>query len=420
MGQDHHHHRRHVRGFGYFKDLGPGLITGASDDDPSGIGTYSQAGAAFRFDLLWTAWVTFPLAAAVQETTGRLALTTGKGLAALLRERFPRWILYNAVALVTVANVVNIGADLGAMAASLKALVPLPFVLWLALITGVTTSLELFVPYKRYAKILRWLCLSLGSYIVVMFLVKANWAEVAQHAFIPVLHGDRAYHATIIAILGTTISPYLFFWQASEEVEEQALHHEHAPVDAKHFRAMRNDTISGMFSAVAVMFAIMVSSGATLGAQHITTVATADQAAAALEPLAGRFAGLLFMLGIVGTGMLAVPVLAGSAAYAISEAVGWREGLSQKVRGAPGFYGVIVVAMVVGAGLDLLGVNPIRALFLAAILNGLAAPPLIVLLLILCNSRSVVGEHRSGWLSNALVGAAIVLMTIVPLLYFFR
>jgi NRAMP (natural resistance-associated macrophage protein)-like metal ion transporter len=416
----HHSRRRGIRGFGYFKSLGPGIITGASDDDPSGIGTYSQVGAAFRFDLLWTALLTFPLATAVQETTGRLALTTGKGLAALIKEHFPRWILYVAVVIVVIANTVNLGADLGAMAEATRLIIPLAYVPLLLATTAIVLGLEVFMPYHKYARVLRWLCLSLGAYIIVLLTIHVDWSQVLVHTLIPRFRGTRTYHAALIAILGTTISPYLFFWQASEELEQEKDLKESGRMDNHHIRAMRIDTASGMFSAVAVMWAIMVAAGATLNTSGITKVETATQAAQALTPLAGRFAGLLFTLGIVGTGLLAVPVLAGSAGYALSETFGWREGLALKLRRAPGFYASIIAATVIGLGLNFAGINPIRALYFAAILNGVVAPPLILLMLILGNSKKVLGDRTSGWLSNALVGFAFLLMAGLPIAYLLR
>jgi Mn2+/Fe2+ NRAMP family transporter len=268
--------------------------------------------------------------------------------------------------------------------------------------------------------VLRWLALSLGTYVAVLFAANVNWSSVARHTFIPSFHPTRTSIAALIAILGTTISPYLFFWQCSEEVEEDVEHHIDGPVDDDHLRAMRVDVVAGMASAVAVMFAIMVASAATLGAHGVTTVQTADQAARALKPIAGGLSSLLFTLGIVGTGMLAVPVLAGSTAYAVAETFGWNEGLYRKLRDAHGFYATILVAMGVGLVLNFVGINPIRALYLSAILNGLAAPPLIVLMLILSNSRSVVGARTSGPLSNALLAIAAVAMAGLPIAYLFR
>jgi NRAMP (natural resistance-associated macrophage protein)-like metal ion transporter len=412
----HHPHRHRLRGFGYFSRLGPGLVTGASDDDPSGIGTYSQAGAAFGFGLLWTAWITLPLAAAVQEVAGRLGLVSGHGLAALIKMRFPRWVLFGAVALVAVANGFNIGADLGSMAASVRLLVPVPQALLLVAMAGLMVGLEIFIPYERYAKVLRWLTLSLVSYIAVLFVIDVNWGSVLRQTFIPRISWNRSEIAMLIAILGTTISPYLFFWQASEEVEEKQLEKKHA-VDREHLSLMRADVLAGMASAVLVMFAIMVASAATLGKHGVTTVQTAQQAAGALRPIAGRLASLLFTLGIVGTGALAVPVLAGSSAYALSEAFGWDEGLGKKFRGARKFYLVIGGAMLVGLALNFVGIDPIRALYFAAILNGVAAPPLILLMLILSNHQPTCGRWTARRWSNALVGVALVLMTTLPLAY---
>jgi NRAMP (natural resistance-associated macrophage protein)-like metal ion transporter len=392
------------------------VVTGASDDDPSGIGTYSQAGAAFGFGLLWTAWVTLPLAAAVQETAARLGLVTGHGLATLIKLRFPRLVLIGAVTLVAVANGFNIGADLGSMAASVRLLVPLPQALLLVAMAGLMVGLEILLPYERYAKVLRWLTLSLAAYIAVLFVIDVNWGSVLRQTLIPKISWNRAQIAVLIAILGTTISPYLFFWQTSEEVEEKQLEKKHA-VDREHLALMRTDVLAGMASAVLVMFAIMVASAATLGSKGVTTVQTAQQAAEALRPIAGSLASLLFTLGIVGTGLLAVPVLAGSTAFALSEAFGWEEGLGKKFSGARKFYAVIAVAMLVGLVMNFVGVDPIRALYFAAILNGVAAPPLILLMLILSNHEPTCGKWTGRRWSNALVGLALVLMTALPIAY---
>jgi len=415
----HHPHRHTLRGFGYFRRLGPGLVTGASDDDPSGIGTYSQAGAAFGFGLLWTAWITLPLAIAVQETAARLGLVTGHGLATLIKKRFPRWVLLGAVGLVGVANGFNIGADLGSMAASVRLLFPVPEVLLLVVMAGLMVGLEVFLPYERYAKVLRWLTLSLAAYIGVLFVIDVDWGTVLRQTFVPRISWSRPQIAMLIAILGTTISPYLFFWQASEEVEEKQLERKKHAVDRAHLTLMRTDVMAGMASAVLVMFAIMVASAATLGRQGVTTVQTAQQAAEALRPIAGRLASLLFTLGIVGTGALAVPVLAGSTAYALSEALGWKEGLGRKFSGARKFYLVIAAAMIVGLALNFGGIDSIRALYFAAILNGIAAPPLILLMLILSNDQPTCGKWTGRRWSNALVGVALVLMTALPIAYIF-
>jgi Mn2+/Fe2+ NRAMP family transporter len=408
------HSRRRLRGPGYFKRLGPGIVTGAADDDPSGIGTYSQVGAAFGLGLLWTTLATLPLAVAVQEATARLGLVTGKGLARLLRERFPRPVLVGAVLLVAVANTFNIGADIGSMAAAAGLLVPVPHALAAAAFALVMVALELAVPYHRYARVLRWLALSLLAYVGVLAVVRVDWAAVLAHTLVPRLHPDRASVAALLAVFGTTISPYLFFWQAAEEVEEQAERHD--PAGRDRLAAMRGDVAAGMGSGVAVMFAVITTAAVTLGAHGAVQVNTAQQAAQALRPLAGDLAGLLFAAGIVGTGLLAVPVLAGSTAYAIAETAGWPEGLGRRVRQARAFYAVIAASIVLGVAMNFTGISPIRALYLAAILNGVAAPPLLVLIVLLARSRALLGQHRSGLLSQLLVGAAAVIMAALAVL----
>jgi Mn2+/Fe2+ NRAMP family transporter len=408
------HPRHRLRGPGYFKRLGPGLVTGAADDDPSGIGTYSQVGAAFGFGLLWTTLATLPLAIAVQEATARLGLVTGKGLAALLRERFPRPVLVGAVILVAVANTFNIGADIASMAAAAGLLVPVPQTVAAVAFAVVTIVLEVTVPYHRYARVLRWLALSLLAYVGVLVVVHVDWTAVLAHTLVPRFHADRAGVAALLAVFGTTISPYLFFWQAAEEVEEQAgAHH---PADRGLLAAMRGDVAAGMGSGIAVMFAIMTTAAVTLGAHGAVQVDTAQQAAAALRPLAGELAGLLFAAGVVGTGLLAVPVLAGSTAYAIAESVGWPEGLGRRVMQARAFYLVIAVSILVGVAMEFIGISPIRALYLAAILNGVAAPPLLVLIALLARSKDVLGRHRSGLASQLLVGAAAVVMAVLSVM----
>jgi NRAMP (natural resistance-associated macrophage protein)-like metal ion transporter len=398
------------------------VVTGAADDDPSGIGTYSQVGAASGFGLLWTTIVTLPLAAAVQETAARLGITTGQGLATSIKHRYPPWVLYVAVALVTTANVFNIGADLGSMASSIRLLLPAPFAVVIVAVTGAMVGLEITISYRRYARVLRWLTASLVTYVAVLFVIKVDWGLVLRSTIVPALTWSRAELAAIIAILGTTISPYLFFWQASEEVEEAEIEGtppptRSEPVDDHHVAAMRGDVVAGMGSAVVVMFAIMVASATALHEQGTTTVQTAQQAASALKPVAGSFASLLFTLGIVGTGALAVPVLAGSAAYAIAEAFGWHEGLSKTFHQARGFYLVIAASMAIGLAMDFGGLDPIRGLYFAAILNGLAAPPLILVMMLLSNDERTVGRWLSGSWSNALVGLAFAAMVAAPIAY---
>jgi NRAMP (natural resistance-associated macrophage protein)-like metal ion transporter len=419
--REHHPHRRRIGGRGYFHRVGPGLITGAADDDPSGIGTYSQVGAAFGFSLLWSTFAALPLAVSVQEATARLGLFSGKGLAALIREQFPKWVLYVALVLVVGANSFNIGADLGSMAAATRLLVPIPqLILVIAFGIGMAV-MEIAIPYHRYSKVLRWLCVSLLSYIAVLFIVDVAWSNVWGGVFTPEVSFNKTTIAALIALFGTTISPYLFFWQTSEEVEELKDGGEANGTTGdggSHLRAMRGDVVAGMSSGVLVMFAIMVTSAATLGDAGITTVATAEQAAMALEPLAGSAAKYLFALGIVGTGLLAVPVLAGSTSYALAETFGWREGLSLKMSQARAFYMVIVVSMCAGMAMNVAGLDPLRALYWSAMLNGLAAPPLIAMIWVLARRKSVLGEHASGRVSSTFVGLAAVLSAALPVLYF--
>jgi NRAMP (natural resistance-associated macrophage protein)-like metal ion transporter len=409
-----HPNRARLRGFGYFRRLGPGFVTGAADDDPAGIGTYSQVGSSFRFDLVWTAPLSLPLAAAVQETAARLGLATGRGLVELIKRRFPRPILWLAVALVVAANTFNIGADLGSMAAAFRLLLPLPISVLVVGFAALILALEVFVSYARYALILRWLALSILAYVLELLFIHVDWAGVLQ-GLTPSFASSGDYLAALVAIFGTTISPYLFVWQAGEEVEEREAG-KIGRVDAAQLRLMRVDVISGMAAGIVVMFAIMVTSASTLGAHGVEQIQTAAQAAGALEPLAGRFASVVFTAGIVGTGLLAIPTLAGSAAYALAEAAGWKEGLGRTLREAPEFYAVIAISMVVGVILDFVGINPIRALYASAILNGLAAPPLILMMLILSNSVAV-GRRRGGRLSDVLVLIALVVMAAAALTY---
>lgn len=418
----HHRRRRLLRGRGYFQRVGPGLITGAADDDPSGIGTYSQVGAAFGFQFLWTTLLAFPLAAAVQEATARLGLLTGRGLASLIKEEFPKWVLYVAVLLVVAANSFNIGADLGSMAAATRLLVPIPQTLLVVVFALGMAILEIVVPYHRYARVLRWLCLSLVSYLAVLFIVDIPWTEAIRDLLVPSIGFRKEELAAMIALFGTTISPYLFFWQTSEEVEEL---HDHGSNDGhdgdvgRNMRAMRGDVVSGIGSGVFIMFAIMAVSAATLGKNGITSIGTAEEAAMALEPLAGSAARLLFTLGIVGTGLLAVPVLAGSTAFALAETFEWREGLSLKMTQAKAFYFVILGSMILGLMFNFFGLNPVRALYWSAILNGLAAPPLILMILVLSRRRRLLGEHVSRPISSTLVASGALVSAVLPALYFF-
>jgi len=410
----HHPRRSSLRGHGYFKRLGPGIVTGAADDDPSGIGTYSQVGAAQGLSLLWMAPFLLPLAVGVQESTARLGLVTGKGLGTLIRERFPRWVLVTAVLLVTLANTLNIAADLASMGAALRLLVPVPAGAGVIAMAVVMGAAEVLVPYHRYSRVLRWFALSLLAYGLVLIVVHVDWADVAARTLVPRFRVDATNLIALTAIAGTTISPYLFFWQCSEEVEERD-DGPTGPVDRAHLIAMRVDVWTGMLSGVVTMFAIMCNAAVTLGASGSVNIGTAEEAARALEPLAGSFAKVVFAAGIMGLGLLAVPVLAGSTAYAVAEAFHWHEGLIRRLKDAPGFYGVIIGSMTIGLALVGFGVNPIKALYVAAIFNGLTAPPLILLIVILARSQRVLGEFRSGWASLVATSIAGIVMTIFPI-----
>jgi NRAMP (natural resistance-associated macrophage protein)-like metal ion transporter len=403
------------------KALGPGFITGAADDDPSGIATYSQTGAMFGYTQLWLSPFSYPFMVAVQELCGRIGIVTGRGISGVLRAHYSRSVLVGAIALLLAANIINIGADLGAMAASLQLLVPLPFPLLLAGITIFIIGLQVYVPYPLYARFLKYLTLSLLSYIAVAFIAHVEWGEVLHSTLIPHIVYSNAYLMNIAAFLGTTISPYLFFWQADEEVEEEVQRHELRTMGAgiPHFTqsdisGMRIDTALGMLFSQIITFFIIVSVAATLSSSG-GYIETAAQAAQALRPVAGDFAFFLFALGIIGTGLLAVPVLAGSVSYAVAEAFHWREGLAEKPARAPGFYGMIVAVTLAGVFVNFSPVGPITLLYWAAIMNGLLAPPLMLLLLFVGNNRSIMGSHVNSTLSNVLIGITTLIMGFVAI-----
>lgn len=391
------------------KKLGPGFITGASDDDPSGIATYSQTGAQYGYQQLWTALFSYPFMVVIQEMCGRIGLVTGQGLSSVIKNNYSKKTLYVAVMLLLIANTINIGADLGAMAAAAQLLFGFPFVVWLIGMTVITLILEIFVPYPTYAKFLKYLTFSLFAYIIVVFVVKQDWSKIAVSTLIPNISFDKGYLLNIVAILGTTISPYLFFWQADEEVEEEIEKHmitgmgEQRPkINKNHIKNMRLDTAVGMFFSNMVMFFIIVTCASTLGLEGGIRIETADQAAQALKPFAGDFAYLLFALGIIGTGLLAVPILAGSASYALAEAFNWRAGLSKKLQDAHGFYGVITIATLIGLLVNFTPIKPFEMLYYTAVINGICAPPLIIIILIIANNKEIMGKHTNSRLSNVL------------------
>ena len=405
--------------------LGPGLVTGAADDDPSGIGTYSQVGAQFGYGMAWTMFFGYPLLASIQAICAQIGATTGKGIARNLRQHYPRSLLQAVVLLLLIANVINLGADLGAMAAALELLLPGPLLLYTFLFGLVSVGLEIFISYERYASVLKWTTLSLFTYVAVVFVADVPVGEAVLATLVPQFTFDKPHAMALVAIFGTTISPYLFFWQAGQEVEEQHRRHTKplcvSPLTTgAELARIRADTLVGMgFSHVVALF-IIVATAATLHANGITEIETAAQAAQALRPIAGDLAFALFAIGIIGTGMLAVPVLAGSAAYAVSETFDWTEGLDRKPREAKAFYSVIALATLGGIALNLIGIDPMKALYWAAVVNGLLAPPLMVVTMLIARNPAVMGgmpiSRRlafGGWLATAVMAAVAAIFLLV-------
>lgn len=400
----------------FFRNLGPGLITGAADDDPSGVATYSAAGARFGFALLWTAPVVLPLMAAVQLMCARIGLVAGQGLAGVLRDYYPRWVLWLACGLLLVANVVNIGADLGAMAAVASMLTGVPALVFAPVFAALILALLVFASYPVMARVFKWLTLVLFAYVGAAFLAHPHWGQVARATLVPSLLPGRDYALTLVAILGTTISPYLFFWQAGEEVEEEKARgkrtlDQRRGASARSLRAARVDVVVGMTVSVVIFYFIVLTAGATLHPAGRTSIETAEQAAQALRPIAGEAAALLFSLGIIGTGMLGVPVLAGSAALAVAEAEHWPSGMSEKPSRAARFYAVMALSLVAGMLMLATGVPAIRMLLWSAVVNGLLAPPLIFIILLVSNDRRVMGEWTNTRTLNALGLLAGLAMT---------
>jgi Mn2+/Fe2+ NRAMP family transporter len=395
-----------------FKTLGPGVITGASDDDPSGVVTYSQTGAQYGYRFLWLSFFTTPLMMAVQEMSARIGLVTRQGLGKVIRRHVSRRVAIVLALGLLVVNTINISADLNAMAEVMRLIVPGNAVAFLFGFAILILILEVTVSYARYANILKWLTMTLFSYVIVVFVTRQDWSAIAWHTFIPTLTGGRESWYLITAILGTTISPYLFFWQASEEVEEENLLEkmkERVQLNSE-IRSMRRDTMIGMLFSNVIMFFIIVATAGTLHQAGITNITSAEQAASALQPLAGSLAFTLFAVGILGTGLLAIPVLAGSAAYAVAEVFQWPEGLGKKFRDAKAFYIVIGVAIIGGAIATIAGTNPIHFLILAAVLNGLLAPIMLWFIIRLASNPNVMGGHisptvvhRIGWVTFALM-----------------
>jgi NRAMP (natural resistance-associated macrophage protein)-like metal ion transporter len=403
----------------FFSDLGPGLITGAADDDPSGISTYSVVGASFGYLPLWTALFSFPLMSAVQLMCARLGMVTGLGLAGVIRRRYSRWVLWGACALLIVANVINIAADLGGMAEATKMVTGAPVALTVPLYGITIVSLLMWSSYRAIARVFKWLTLVLLAYVLTAFVADVDWRLALQATLVPHVEWSRAFFSILVAILGTTISPYLFFWQAAQEVEEERsrgrnlAHRRGATADE--VAACRTDVITGMFASNAIMYFVILTTAATLHAHGHTNIATAQQAAEALRPMAGDGAYWLFTLGLIGTGMLAVPVLAGSCAYAIAEAAAWRGSLNKRPRQAKKFYVVLAVSMALGIALNYAGLNAIKLLFTTAVINGVLAPPLILIVLLLTGDKTVMGKAVNSQLLGFLGWLTFVVMVFAAL-----
>jgi NRAMP (natural resistance-associated macrophage protein)-like metal ion transporter len=401
---------------GRARELGPGLITGAADDDPSGIATYSQAGAAFGYSTLWIALVTLPLMAGIQLMCARIGIVTQSGLASVLRTHYPRWVLWSACTLLVIGNTINIAADLGGMAAAAGLLTGWPAGWFVPAFTLLIMALLVYSSYARMTRVLKWLALALFSYVFAGVLASPDVVETLRGTFAPRIPWSHEYLLMLVAILGTTISPYLFFWQAAQNAEQDAHWRGQAPerpprAVQRELRAAARDVNTGMLFSNVIMFFIILTAASTLYRAGLRDVATPEQAAQALQPLAGRWASVLFAAGLVGTGMLGVPVLAGSAAYAVAEAAAWRAGMDENVDTAMQFYSVIAVAMLVGTAMSIAHANAIKLLIWSAVINGLLAPPLVLIILVVCNNGAIMGSHRNGRALNVLGAATGLAMT---------
>ncbi|GBL45913.1 manganese transport protein MntH [Sulfuriferula multivorans] len=404
----------------WFKKLGPGLITGAADDDPSGIATYSQAGAQFGFSMLWTVFFTYPLMVGIQLISARIGRVSGRGLAGNMRRHYPPWLLYSIVGLLLIANTINIAADISAMGAALKLIIG-GRAQWYAVGFGaVSLLLQVFIPYKRYVRILKWLTLALLAYVATVFVIHVPWTEALTRTLAPHLSWKPEYITTVVAVFGTTISPYLFFWQASEEVEDLRANPQAQPLikqpdQAKaSLRDIKIDTFIGMGFSNLVAFFIILTTAVTLNLHGITDIQTSAQAASALRPIAGDFAFLLFSAGIIGTGLLAIPVLAGSSAYAMSGAFKWKNSLEYTPLRAKGFYGIIILSTVIGVALGFISINPIKALYWSAVINGVISVPIMVVMMLMAVRPEIMGRfvlsprlRILGWLATLMMALAV-------------
>ena len=403
----------------FWKLLGPGFITGASDDDPSGIATYSQAGAGFGLSTLWTALVSFPLMAAIQGMCARIGIVTSAGLTTTLKKHYSKTLLYVFVIISFPAIILNIGADIAGMGAVANMLCPSVHAIIFSFVFVVLLIVSLiYFPYKKIASVLKWLCLTLMLYILVPFLVHQDIGAILRATFIPQIHWDKEYVAILVAILGTTISPYLFFWQTSMETEEHGARMNRLMVDKADVKDMRLDVNVGMFFSNFVMYFIILATGSVLFKEGVKNINTVQDAASALKPLAGNSAYLLFAIGVIGTGLLAIPVLAGSVSYMLAETFGWKEGLNKKWHQAKRFYLILAISIAIGFVINLIGINPIKALIFTAIAYGVTAPILIAIILHICNNKKIMGEFTNGILSNILGWVTLIVMTAAAIALF--
>jgi NRAMP (natural resistance-associated macrophage protein)-like metal ion transporter len=396
--------------------LGPGLITGASDDDPSGIGSFTQAGAAFGYATLWTAFFLLPLMIVVQHISAKIGMVSGRGLASVLKHYYCRWILFPAVACLVIANTINAGTDILAIAAAINLLIPIPILALVVPIAVAIVVLQVWGSYQLIVKVFKWLVLALFAYVIAAFLARPNWSFVVKATFLPPISLTSDYLMTIVALLGTSISPYLFFWQASEEVEEERcvvgrrLLSQRKGATNKELSDEKIDTITGMALSQVVMYFVILAAASTLHVAGKTNIQSATEAAQALTPLAGKLASVLFSVGLIGAGLLGVPVLTGSAAYAVAETFNWKEGLDEKPRAAKKFYVVIAASTLVGIAVAFAGVDPITALFYTAVINGVVAPPLLVVIMLIANNKKVMGKRTNGVFANVVGCFATALM----------
>jgi NRAMP (natural resistance-associated macrophage protein)-like metal ion transporter len=409
------------------KKLGPGLITGAADDDPSGIATYSQAGAQFGFGMLWTLLFTYPLMVGIQIVSAKIGRVTGRGLASNIRQHYPGWLLYGIVGLLVIANTINIAADIAAMGDAVKLVIGGQAHFYAIGFGIVSILMQVFIPYRLYVRVLKWLTLALLAYVGTVFVVQISWSQLFTTALLPELSLKPAYITTIVAVFGTTISPYLFFWQASQEVEEMRVTPNARPLKTAsrqvdiNFRRIKIDTVIGMGFSNLVAFFIVLTTAITLHMHGVIDIQTSAQAATALRPIAGEFAFILFSLGIVGTGMLAIPVLAGSAAYALAGTFQWRSSLEYRLAFAPGFYSVIIISTLVGIVLGFSAIDPIKALYWSAVLNGIISVPIMIVMLLMATRHDIMGKlviswrlKALGWLCTAVMASAVITMFLIP------